>query len=582
MLAKILNLITRHKLVAIIGLLIIVIGGYFGLKAVTNKDKGPQYTTAAVANGTLIVSVSGSGQVAASEQIDVKPKVSGDITGLYVGKGDEVKAGKLLVKLDDTDFKKAVNNAATSLETANLELDRLLSPPDELTLLQSENSLAQAEESKQNAQDNLAKGYEDGFNNVASAFLDLPSIMAGLQSTLFSYDFSPNQQQQNIDYYTDSVKDYNAKALQYRNDAYNEYQIARQAYDQNFQDYKDTSRYSATSTISSLISQTYETTKDIAEAVKSANNLIQFYQDKLTEHGFKPSTLSSTHLSTLATYISKTNSQLASLLSSQSSLQNDEQSIINAERTIEEKGLSLANLKAGATELDIRAKKIAVQQQADALAVAQQNLADCSIVAPLTGIVADINVKKGDSVSSGTVVASIITNQQIAEISLNEVDAAKVKVDQKATLTFDALPDVSISGKVFDIDTIGTVSQGVVSYGVKIALDTQTNQVKPGMSVAVDIITDVRQNVLVVPNSAVKSQGNSYYVELMENNSPVQQAVGIGISNDTSTEIASGLKEGDVVITSTVSSNTSSSASSNSRSSQGVRIPGISSFGGGR
>ena len=99
----------------------------------------------------------------------------------------------------------------------------------------------------------------------------------------------------------------------------------------------------------------------------------------------------------------------------------------------------------------------------------------------------------------------LITKQKIAEISLNEVDAAKVKVGQKVTLTFDAIDGLSITGEVSEIDALGTVSQGVVTYGVKIAFDTQDERVKSGMSVSAAIITDVKQNVLLVPNAAVKS-----------------------------------------------------------------------------
>ena len=95
-----------------------------------------------------------------------------------------------------------------------------------------------------------------------------------------------------------------------------------------------------------------------------------------------------------------------------------------------------------------------------------------------------------------------------------------------------------------EIDTIGTVSQGVVTYNVKIGFDTQDERVKPGMSVSTDIITDVRQDVLMVPNSAIKS---SSYVEALANGQPVREPVEIGLSNNTMTEIISGLNEGDKI-----------------------------------
>jgi HlyD family secretion protein len=553
-------------------LLLLLVAGFFGYKALNGNKGETRYVLTQVQKGTLIVSVSGSGQISASNQIDLKSKVSSEVAAVFVKKGETVQTGKLLVKLDDADFQKALRDAQTSLETAQLELEELLKPADELSVLQAENSLAQAKQSKQKDEDDVEKGYEDGFNDVSNAFLELPSIMTGLQDVLFSYNF--NTTQQNIYYYADAVKNYDEKVLQYKDDAYDKYQTARKLYDQNFQDYKSTSRFSDKSTIESLMSKTYETVKNIAEAVKSANNLIQFYQDKLTEHGFKPLTLSTTHLSSLNTYTSKTNSELSTILSDQRALQDNKEAVLDAQRTIEEKELSLVDLKAGATDLEIRAKKIVVQQKEDALSAAKQDLANCYVVAPFEAIVADAQVKKGDSASSGTVLATLITPQKIAEISLNEVDAAKVKVSQKATLTFDALPDLAISGQVLEIDTLGNVSQGVVSYGVKIVLDTQDERIKSGMSVAVDVITDVKQDVLVLPNSAVKSQGDSFYVELVEilseeakqqllaqksgvvlSSAPKAQIVQTGLSNDISTEIVSGLKEGDVVVSSTFSSN---------------------------
>ncbi len=559
---------TKNKFIIFFVLVLIVAGGYFCYNKFFKKQVAERYITATVEKGMLVVSVSGSGQISTLDQIDIKPKISSEVSAIYVKKGEKVKTGNLIMKLDDRDFQKAVRDAEISLETTKLELEELLSPVDELTLLQAENSLTQAKESKQKAEDNLLKAYEDGFNNVANVFLELPGIMAGLNNILFSYSFSFGQQ--NIDYYVDAVKAYDEKILQYKTDAYNKYQIARKSYDKNFQDYKLTSRFSEKNVIEFLIEQTYETVRNIAEAVKSANNLIQFYQDKLTERNFKPQNLSDTHLSSLSSYTGKTNSHLSSLLSAQRAIKDYKETIVNAQRTIEEKELSLAKLKAGPDELDIRSKKIAIQQKEDALNTAKENLANCYIYSPSNGLIADIKVKKGDSVSSGTTLMSLVTQQKIAEISFNEVDVAKVKIGQKATLTFDALPDITLTGEVIEIDTVGTINQGVVSYGVKISLATDDKRIKPGMSVTADIIIDVKQNVVLVPNSAVKSQQNVYYVQVMENNVPRFQQVEVGIFNDNMTEIISGVKEGDIVVVSTISPTTSQT-----QRNQRFQIPGM-------
>ncbi|KKU52580.1 MAG: hypothetical protein A3H69_05700 [Candidatus Sungbacteria bacterium RIFCSPLOWO2_02_FULL_47_9] len=557
--------------------LIMVLGvGYYAYTKYFTTTAATRYMTASAEKGTLIVSISGSGQVSVLSQVDMKSKASGEITGLYVALGQEVSAGTLLVAIDASDAKRAVRDAETSLETAKLELDKTLEPLDELTLLQSENSLTQAKESKKRAEDNLKKAYEDGFNSISNAFLELPSLMVGLQDILYGTTLAAGGQP-NLSYYADSIKNYDEKALQYKNDTSSAYQEARLSYDKNFLDYKSISRFSNTKTIEALVDETYETTKSIAELVKRTNDFIQFYQDKLTERMLKPNPSSSTHLSSLVTYTGKTNSTLSSLLSIKRTIQDSKEAIVSAEQSIKEKELSLAKLKEGPDTLDIRAKKIAIQQREDALLTAGQALADHYVRAPFNGVIAKVSAKKGDAASAGMALVTLITKQKIAEVSLNEVDVAKVKVGQKTTLTFDAVSNLSITGSVAEIDAMGTVSQGVVTYSVKIGFDTQDERVKSSMSVSAAIITDVKPDVLLVPNSAVKTDALGKYVEVLNSGTvPTRTNVETGLSNDTTSEITNGLKESDKVVTQTITSTTQTTTQNT-----GIRIPGLGGGGGG-
>lgn len=556
--------IARHKILSTIIVLLIVGGGYFGYTKLKGTTTEVQYSVVAATKGTLISSVSGSGQVAVVEQTDIKPKVGGDISALLMQSEQKVNAGALLASIDARDAQRAVRDAETSLETAKLELDKLLQPADELTVFQSETSLAQAQESKKKAEDDLSKAYEDGFNAVTNTFLELPGIMTGLNTMLFGSTLSKDQW--NVDYYVNAVQDIDLKIVQYKNEVSKAYQDARVAYDKNFDDYKVAGRFSERSAIESLVNETYETTKSIAEAIKDANNFIQFYQDKLAERSTKPNALSTTHLADLNTYTGKVNGYIGSLLSIRRTIQSSKDTIVSADRSIKEKTLSLAKTKASPDPLDIRARKIAIQEKGTALLTAKETLADHAIRAPFSGVITKVNVKRGDTVSSGTVLATLITQQKIAKISLNEVDIAKVKAGQKVTLMFDAVADLSITGAVADIDTLGTVTQGVVTYNVTIGFDTQDDRVKSGMSLSAAIVTDVRQNVLMVPASAVKTQGSEYYVEVLDQAAPrVAGSQGVtsatlprrvtvqtGLSNDTSVEIISGFSEGDQVVTRTI------------------------------
>ncbi len=543
--------IFRHKIISAIIILLIVAGGYFGYKRLNNKAI-VRYVLAAVEKGTIIVSVSGTGQVSASDQIDIKPKVSGDVINVNVKNGQEVKKGAVIVELDRGEAQKTVDDAEIDLENAQI-------------------SLAQA---KENAESDIKKTYENGFNEVINVFSDLPDVMSGLRDVLFSDDFSGVNGSWNLDFllHYPGFGNSNNPISSTESIYYNSYHEAKKLYEKNFEDYTLVSRSSDKSKIKSLIDETYQTTGIVAEAVQNTSNLLQSYKKFLTNQDLTVSSIVTAYISDLNSYTTKINSHLTNLLS--------------YKETIEE-------ASSDSDPYGIRSKELSLEQKETALQEAKESLAECSVYAPFAGVVAEVNVKKDDSVSTATTLTTLITSEKIAEVSLNEVDVANVKVGQKVTLTFDAIEDVSITGEVLSVDTVGEVSQGVVSYGVKIGLDTEEERVKPGMSVTADIITDIKQDVLVLPNSAVKSQGNSKYAELVEasddikqnllasvsgislSSSPKQQSIETGLSNDSYTEIVSGLEEGDIVVSSTVSSSGSTSTTTRSNQNQGFQIMNV-------
>lgn len=574
------NYILAHKIISAIVVIIFIASAYWGYSRLTNTSGETRYVMADVQKETVIASITGSGQVSASNQIDIKSKASGDVIFVGVTNGQDVKAGTIIAQLDSRDAQKTVRDAQANLESAQLSLKKLRQPADNLSIIQAENALAQAQESKQQTEVDLAKAYDDGFNTISNAFIDLPTAMTGLQDTLYGFNYASGQW--NMDYYAGTVQTFDSSAIQFRNDANTKYQTAKSDYDKNFNDYKSANRFSDHATIESLIDETYNSTKNIAEGAKSANNLIQFYKDKAVENNLKPQSLADTHLSNLNSYTGKLNTALLNLLSIKNTIETDKNNIVNAGRTIAEKTESLVKLKAGADKLDIESSQLAVTQKQNALLDAREKLADYTIRAPFDGTIAAMSFKKADSVSATTAVATLITKQKLAEISMNEVDVAKIKVGQKATLTFDAVDGLSIAGQVAEIDTIGAVTQGVVTYNIKIGFNTQDDRVKPGMSVSAAIITDVKQDVLTVPNSAVKTQGANHYVEMFDQKlttnsnstsnsslntqgipsalTPRQQPVEIGLSSDTQTEIISGLKEGDQIVARTISATQTTAA----------------------
>ncbi len=581
----------RHKIISLLVAVAVIWGGYSAYGKVHNTAAVTRYVLGSVEKGTLITSVDGTGQVSVSSQLDLKPKVSGNVVSIPVLSGASVKAGDVIVRLDAVDAEKAVRDAEANLKSAQISLQKLMEPADTLSITQAQNALTDAQDAKQNAQDDLIKEYDSGFTSVANTFLDLPTVVTGLDIMLNGT--AVNGTQSNAQAYHDMIKTYRPDADQFRDAALSAYQVARTAYDKNITDYKNTSRSSTAATVESLIDETYATTKSISEAVKDTKNFLDLVNDTLTNVALAkvPAALTA-HESSLQSYTNTTNGHLGDLLNITNQITSDKNAIASNARSITEKSQSFTKLQTGPDPLDVQTGQLQVEQRQNALTDAEQMLADYSIRAPFDGIVAKINVHKGDPASGGAAVATVITPQKIAEVSLNEVDVAKVKMGDKATLTFDAFPDLTISGKVVQVDTIGTVAQGVVSYNVQIGFDTQDDRVRPSMSVSAAIVTNVKQDVLLVQSSAVKNKAGTEYILVPQGSvsadaqsgvaqgivlpdAPRMVQVQVGDSNDTQTEITGGLTAGDTVITRTI---TPSAAAGQSNA---LKLGGFGGGGGG-
>ena len=191
------------------------------------------------------------------------------------------------------------------------------------------------------------------------------------------------------------------------------------------------------------------------------------------------------------------------------------------------------------------------------------------IYSPISGTVSGLSLQIGSVINSQSSSNTSATTNKIANIktdalptlsiNLTEIDVPKIKIGDKATITFDAFSDKTFTGKVISIDTVGSVSSGVTNYPTVILLDTKLNTILPNMGVSANIITDTKDDVLLVSSSAVKTDDNgNNYVQILKNGKPINQNIEVGLSSDSQTEIISGLIEGETIITSTTQTTSTS------------------------
>ncbi len=234
-------------------------------------------------------------------------------------------------------------------------------------------------------------------------------------------------------------------------------------------------------------------------------------------------------------------------------------------------------------EADYKNQATAVSAAQMSLAASSINLAQLSssISAPVSGVVKGLTIAPGavvtvtssssSTTSTSQVLGSIYQEGPIqAQVDLSEIDSVNVSEGQKVTMTLDAFPNSTFTGKVLSINTNGVVSSNVTTYPAVIAFDSASNKIYPNMAVNAKIITKIKDNVLLVPSSVVQTSNGEITARLLKNGQVTSVPVEVGDSNDTQTEIVSGINEGNQVVVSVVSTR------------QGLSNQASSPFGGNR
>ena len=184
------------------------------------------------------------------------------------------------------------------------------------------------------------------------------------------------------------------------------------------------------------------------------------------------------------------------------------------------------------------------------------------IIAPVDGTIISREIDLGQPVAASFqapqlfTIAQDLTNMQI-EVNVSEADIGKVKVGQEVTYTLDGYPDTDFTGKVTQVRISPTTVSNVVTYVVIVDVHNEDLKLIPGMTANVSIITDKREDVLCVPNVALKftpeTSGQKYKnqgIWILQKNKPVRIDIEQGASDDTRFEVISDkIKEGDLVLT---------------------------------
>src|SRR3989442_709597 len=223
--------------------------------------------------------------------------------------------------------------------------------------------------------------------------------------------------------------------------------------------------------------------------------------------------------------------------------------------------------------IDPASAQVALESAQAAQQAAQQKLDATTLRAPSAGTISVVNFSVGQTVGGGgsnpssssssssgsgnssassgssKAFATLLDlDHMVVKVGFPEADAGKIAAGQPVTLTIDSLTGQRLTGTVSEIDTVSTVVSNVVTYNSIISFDSVPAAVKPGMTANVSVVTASQDHVLSVPSAAISTTGGQSTVTVRVNGKDEVRTVETGLKGDGTTEISSGLNEGDQVV----------------------------------
>jgi len=546
----------RNKIILIViaAILVSLIGGGIW------KSKQPisvEYVTEMAKVGNLTQTVSATGSVKSTETIDLNFASTGRIVSLPVKVGDKATKGQVLATLDSSDLSAQLRQYQANLVSARANLDKLIAGATSADVGVTKEQVNSSEVVYNSALVDLANARKAKLENMP-VYRDL--ALSDLDNYAFKAKVS-------LDVIYDTINDSDAKDTFSLTNA----QLKIDADTQRI----DGLNLAVQSDAAIALAKNSVTNDPIITAIdKQLITLNQVKKNLETVFSALINTLTSATFTEAELDALKTNirTEQTATLAGISALQTDKtnlatkeiyyQSQIDSAQSAVDKAkaawdLAKAQLnlkKAAPRPEDVDYYRSLVTQAEAQVAAVQSRLSDRVIVAPVDGIVTQVNNTVGETSSLASPVLVMLPNDPYyVEVDISEADIAKVKVGDKASFTLDAYgSDNNFTGVVMSVEPAETVISGVIYYKVKISYDKTDKEVKSGMTANIDITTASKDNVLFVPQRAVKSKDGKKVIDVMvvkAKNQIETKEVTVGLKGDNGMiEILSGLSDGDEVV----------------------------------
>jgi HlyD family secretion protein len=530
----------KRKRVLWIVLLAVVLaaggGGYFYYTSVRPQAQAPVeeaiIATFTVTRGDLVVSASGSGTLVAADEMALGLGTSGVLAELLVAVGDRVEAGQVLARLDATDAQDAVRQAEISLRQAELDLAKLREEADAA-------DLAAAQASLSSAKANLTSLTSPAANKeVLAAQETLKSANEALADLLDGPD---------EDTVTSAQADLTLAEMSLR--------VAQAAYDKV--------AYQANVAATEEAMDLWEATTNYEKAQATYNEAV--------------AGATADEISDARAQVAQAQAELNALLEAP-----DADEVAAAEAQVIQAQAELDAILAGASDKDLEAAQLSVDQAQLELNSAQRALAQTELVAPSAGTVLAVDAQVGESVGTEGIITVGNLDEPQVEFWVEESDLQSVAPGNAVGVVFEALPDLTLTGKIVSVDPALVDVDGTAAVQSWASLDLQSQPVEllSGMNCDVEVVAGEALNAVLVPLEALREIGTGQYAVfvMLADGEQEMRVVTVGLKDYVNAEILSGLEPGEVVSLGTATETETSTLTEDESQQPG---PGMMPFPGG-
>jgi len=532
---------------------------------------------ARVVTGTIDSFVDATGTIQAKSESLLRFEVSGQIAEVLAEAGQTIEAGQPLARVDPTDLKLTLEKAQADLRQQQASYEELIAGPTQEEINSAKLQISSAQKSYEQVLSKVTnQDIAAARTRIEQAQAKLIRLKAGAEKVdRAAAEATLARAKSALESARSDLATTKEQARLAMEASANDLRNTQAEFSRTYWNIRETERQMGKDKIS-------QTTKDQEE---TANRKLKTAEDTLEQKRMAYEDAKSKEFTTLQqreTDLKEAQAKLADVLKAprEEDIASAQADVLDAkikleqltgnqrakelavsQANIEEAKASLAKLLAPVNAGKIAQAQATIARSELAIKEAQRNLDKTTLFAPFNGTISLVSMHVAEPAGADSSITLLDTRNFHIDVPVDELDIAQVKIGQQVAVSVDALPKQKITGKVTQIaPSADKGTQGSTTYAVTVELNPTEAQVRAGMTAVVEVLTQRKENILLVPRRAVTTEQGKQSVLIPSKAPPDPKAktkadpnsekreIKTGLSNNESFEVVQGLKRGDQVL----------------------------------